>query len=104
MLDDDISRAIMLLKDDNLVWSADFESIRKNLAGLLARAIQTEYYYLEPEIGDLALNLIRERETHAGESTTTRQAIPLQDKGATQQAGEEGSGCSGVCSCKPRLD
>lgn len=100
MLDDDISRAIMLLKDDNLVWSADFESIRKNLAGLLARAMQTEYYYLEPEIGDLALNLIRERETHVRKSNTEQTPSALWHQNAIEQVGEKGSGCSGRCSCK----
>jgi hypothetical protein len=102
----EIFDAIQLLKDENLVWSADFESIRKNLGFMLERIMQVEWRYLEPEIGDLCLNLIRdkERETNVRESTTTRQAIPLQDKRAIEQAGEKGSGCSGVCSCKPRVD
>lgn len=60
-----LSKAITLLEDENLVWSSDFEVIRKNLARLLAKALEDEYHYLEPEIGDLALNLIRERETNA---------------------------------------
>lgn len=60
-----LSKAITLLEDDNLVWSSDFEVIRKNLARLLAKALEDEYHYLEPEIGDLALNLIQERETNA---------------------------------------
>ena len=60
-----LSKAITLLEDKNLVWSSDFEVIRKNLARLLAKALEDEYHYLEPEIGDLALNLIRERETNA---------------------------------------
>jgi hypothetical protein len=53
------SEALKLLNDPNLVWSDDFESIRKNLAGLMAKAWEMEYAGLEPELGDLALNLIR---------------------------------------------
>lgn len=100
MLDDDISRAIMLLRDDNLVWSSDFELIRKNLAGLLARALQTEYHYLEPEIGDLALNLIRERENIAGESNATEKISSLWNQNTNEQAGEKRPGCSGCCTCQ----
>jgi hypothetical protein len=53
------SSAIELLKDDNLVWSSDFEAIRKNLARLMEKAWELEYHSLEPEIGDIALNLVR---------------------------------------------
>ena len=56
---EEFSLAVELLKDDNLVWSDDFESIRKNLALLMAKAWEMEYAGLEPELGDLALNLIR---------------------------------------------
>lgn len=56
---DYLPEAIKLLEDDNLVWSEDFEGIRKHLAELLAKANQIEYALLEPEIGDLALKLIR---------------------------------------------
>jgi hypothetical protein len=56
---EELAQAVELLEDENLVWSSDFESIRKNLAGLLAKAQLIEYSLLEPEIGDLALNLIR---------------------------------------------
>ena len=51
--------ALELLNDRNLVWSEDFESIRKNLALLMAKAWEMEYAGLEPELGDLALNLTR---------------------------------------------
>jgi hypothetical protein len=50
---------LRVLKDDELVWSSDFESIRKNLALLMAKIWEMEYAGLEPEIGDLALNLVR---------------------------------------------
>jgi hypothetical protein len=56
---DELAQAIKLLEDKNLVWSEDFESIRKHLADLLAKAERIEYAVLEPEIGDLALQLIR---------------------------------------------
>ena len=55
----DLARAIELLEDKNLVWSEDFESIRKQLADLLGKAERIEYALLEPEIGDLALKLTR---------------------------------------------
>jgi hypothetical protein len=56
---EDFSEALRLLNDKNLVWSEDFESIRKNLALLMAKIWEMEYAGLEPEIGDLALNLVR---------------------------------------------
>lgn len=59
----EIFEAIALLKDKNLVWSSDFEAIRPQLTDLLARSLDYEFGELEPEIGDLALKLIRtERE------------------------------------------
>ncbi len=56
---EEFSNALELLNDENLVWSDDFEGIRKNLASLMAKAWEMEYAGLEPEIGDLALNLVR---------------------------------------------
>ena len=56
---EEFSNALQLLQDKNLVWSDDFESIRKNLALLMAKAWEMEYAGLEPELGDLALNLVR---------------------------------------------
>jgi hypothetical protein len=56
---DKFPEALTLLNDQNLVWSEDFESIRKNLALLMAKAWEMEYAGLEPELGDLALNLVR---------------------------------------------
>jgi hypothetical protein len=58
---EEFSNALELLNDENLVWSDDFESIRKNLALLMAKAWEMEYSGLEPEIGDLALNIVRGR-------------------------------------------
>lgn len=56
---EEFAKALELLKDDNLVWSSDFEAIRKNLARLMEKAWELEYHSLEPEIGDIALNLVR---------------------------------------------
>lgn len=104
MLDDEISRAILLLRDENLVWSSDFELIRRNLAGLLAKALQTEYHYLEPEIGDLALNLVREREPIVRELDTTEEANTLRRPRLTLEARAERPGKPCCGSCESRLD
>jgi cell division septal protein FtsQ len=95
----EIFEAINLLKDENLVWSNDLEAIRRNLALLLERIMQVEWHYLEPEIGDLALNLIRatERETNARGNGTTSQEIILQSKDNLGVAGCQGSG--NPCQC-----
>ena len=95
----EIFEAINLLKDDNLVWSKDLQAIRRNLALLLERIMQVEWHYLEPEIGDLALNLIRatERETHARGNGTTGEQIVLQSKENLRVAGCQGSGHT--CQC-----
>ena len=97
--DKEIFDAILLLKDENLVWSSDLEAIRRNLARLLERIMQVEWHYLEPEIGDLALNLIREteRESNARRTDTTGEEIILQSKNNLGISGHEGS--SHTCSC-----
>jgi hypothetical protein len=71
MFDNEISQAILLLKDENLIWSSDFDRIRKPLAGMLERALQVEYHYLEPDIGDLAILLTKEGEKIVRELRTT---------------------------------
>ena len=90
----EIFDAIQLLKDENLVWSSDLEAIRRNLARLMERIMQVEWHYLEPEIGDLALNLIRETErgSHARRNGTTSQEIILQSKDHLGVVGCQGSG------------
>jgi hypothetical protein len=95
----EVFQAINLLKDDNLVWSNDLEAIRRNLALLLERIMQVEWHYLEPEIGDLALNLIRETErgSNARGNGTTSQEIVLQSKDNLRVAGCQGSG--NTCQC-----
>ena len=68
---DKFPEALKLLNDQNLVWSEDFESIRKNLALLMAKAWEMEYAGLEPELGDLALNLTRGTNARRPETTST---------------------------------
>lgn len=63
--------ALKLLNDSNLVWSEDFESIRKNLALLMAKAWEMEYAGLEPEIGNLARNLVRGTNARRPDSNET---------------------------------
>lgn len=59
----EIEQAVALLRDDNLVWSSDFETMRKSLADLLEKANDIDFAVasLEPEIGDLAIKLLNER-------------------------------------------
>jgi hypothetical protein len=95
----EIFEAINLLKDENLVWSSDLEAIRRNLAGLLERIMQVEWHYLEPEIGDLALNLIRETErgSNARGNGTTSEKIILQSENYLGSLGQQGP--SNSCQC-----
>jgi regulator of replication initiation timing len=95
----EIFDAILLLKDDEREWSPELEAIRRNLARLLERIMQVEWHYLEPEIGDLALNLIREveRENNARGNGTTSEEIILQSKNSLGNSGHEGS--SHTCQC-----
>jgi cell division septal protein FtsQ len=87
----EVFQAINLLKDDNLVWSRDLEAIRRNLAGLMERIMQVEWHYLEPEIGDLALNLIRqtERDIDARGNGTTSEEIILQSENYLRVTGQQ---------------
>jgi hypothetical protein len=96
----EIFEAINLLKDDNLVWSNDLEAIRRNLALLLERIMQVEWHYLEPEIGDLALNLIKEteRENNARRNDTNTEETTLQGKVSLGIVGCKGPGNTCQCS------
>ena len=95
----EIFDAILLLKDDEREWSGELEAIRLNLARLMERIMQVEWHYLEPEIGDLALNLIRETERggNARRTNTTGEEIILQSKNNLRDSGHEGS--SNSCRC-----
>jgi regulator of replication initiation timing len=95
----EIFDAILLLKDDEREWSSELEAIRRNLARLMERIMQVEWHYLEPEIGDLALNLIRETERGndaRGLETNTIQAT-MQSKDSLGIIGQQGSSNSGQC-------
>jgi hypothetical protein len=67
----EIFDAILLLKDENLVWSSDLEAIRRN-----------------------PLNLIRETErgSNARGTGTTTEEIILQSKDYLRKSGCQGSG------------
>ena len=95
----EIFDAILLLKDDEREWSSELEAIRRNLARLLERIMQVEWHYLEPEIGDLALNLLKEieRETNARRTNTTSEEIILQSENYIGVARPKGSGH--ICRC-----
>ena len=99
----EIFDAILLLKDENLVWSSDLEAIRRNLAGLMERIMQVEWHYLEPEIGDLALNLLREAKeggNDARRNGTTSEEIIMQSKDNLRESGCQGSRDSAQCCCQ----
>jgi regulator of replication initiation timing len=87
----EIFDAIQLLKSDEREWSSELEAIRRNLARLMERIMQVEWHYLEPEIGDLALNLIREteRENNARGTNTTGEEIILQSENYLRVAGQQ---------------
>jgi regulator of replication initiation timing len=98
----EVFQAINLLKDENLAWSSDLEAIRRNLARLMERIMQVEWHYLEPEIGDLALNLIRETErgNHARGNGTTSEKIILQSENNLGIIGNERPNNSCKCAGK----
>jgi hypothetical protein len=99
----EIFDAILLLKDDEREWSSELEAIRRNLARLMERIMQVEWHYLEPEIGDLALNLIREvteRGNDARRNETTSEEIILQSENYLRVTGKQGSGNPCRCSGK----
>ena len=87
----EIFDAIQLLKSDEREWSSELEAIRRNLARLLERIMQVEWHYLEPEIGDLALNLIRETErgNDARGNETRNEEIILQSKDYLRVTGQQ---------------
>jgi regulator of replication initiation timing len=87
----EIFDAIQLLKSDEREWSSELEAIRRNLARLMERIMQVEWHYLEPEIGDLALNLIRETErgNDARGNATTSEEIILQSENYLRVTGQQ---------------
>jgi regulator of replication initiation timing len=87
----EIFDAILLLKDDEREWSTELEAIRGNLARLMERIMQVEWHYLEPEIGDLALNLIRETErgNDARGNETRSEKIIMQSENYLRVTGQQ---------------
>jgi regulator of replication initiation timing len=87
----EIFDAIQLLKSDEREWSSELEAIRRNLARLLERIMQVEWHYLEPEIGDLALNLIRQTErcNDARGNETRNEEIILQSEDYLTVTGQQ---------------
>jgi regulator of replication initiation timing len=87
----EIFDAIQLLKSDEREWSSELEAIRRNLARLLERIMQVEWHYLEPEIGDLALNLIRETErgNDARGNETRSEKIIMQSENYLRVTGQQ---------------
>jgi hypothetical protein len=87
----EIFEAINLLKDDEREWSTELQAIRGNLARLLERIMQVEWHYLEPEIENLALNLIRETErgNNVRGTGTTSEEIILQSENYLRVTGQQ---------------
>lgn len=54
----DFKQASGLLRDDNLVWSQDFESIRKPLAALID--LEASTYRFNPFLAQICQQLIAE--------------------------------------------
>jgi hypothetical protein len=52
------SELIKVLKDDKLVWSSDFESIRKPLARLLEVIEQTGSHQFDEQVDELVSGLL----------------------------------------------
>lgn len=95
----EVFEAIKLLKDDNVVYSSDLQAIRLNLARLMERIMQVEWHFLEPEIGDLALNLIRntERGNNVRGLETRTETVIMQSQENISYLGAKGSG--NPCRC-----
>jgi hypothetical protein len=57
----EIDQVIRLLRNNDLVWDADFEQIRHPLANLLDVATQFEYRHIEDQIDSIVSVLINEK-------------------------------------------
>jgi uncharacterized protein YihD (DUF1040 family) len=53
-----LNELLQLLKDDQLVWSADFESIRKPFVKLLTKIEQTDSHQFDEELDELTASLL----------------------------------------------
>lgn len=56
-MSDSIRQAIALLEDNTLLWSDDFETIRKPLAALLRKIEQSPTHQFDDELDDLMFAL-----------------------------------------------
>lgn len=59
MLDAQIREAVALLRDDGLVWSPDFETIRLALADLLDAIGRLPTHQLDDQLDELMSRLLR---------------------------------------------
>ena len=59
MIEQELREAVALLRDENLVWSEDFEVIREPLAGLLAKIAQLPTHQLDDELDAFLRPLLR---------------------------------------------
>jgi hypothetical protein len=53
-----LQELIKLLKDEELVWSADFESIRKPLVTLLTHIEQVDSHQFDDDVDEIARGLL----------------------------------------------
>lgn len=53
-----IQELLKLLRDDELVWSADFESIRKPLEKLLTHIEQVDSHQFDDDVDQIAKGLL----------------------------------------------
>lgn len=53
-----LTELLQILRDDQLVWSADFESIRKSLVKLLTKIEQTDSHQFDEELDELTASLL----------------------------------------------
>ena len=61
----DLEKAVELLEDNNLVWSADFDTVRLDLAELMRKAAKVQYRELEVELDKLAKAITNEGKNNA---------------------------------------
>lgn len=53
-----LAELLRLLKDDQLVWSLDFESIRKPLIKLLTHIEQVDSHQFDDDVDEIAKGLL----------------------------------------------
>jgi hypothetical protein len=53
-----LEELLRILKDEHLVWSADFESIRKPLVKLLTHIEQVDSHQFDDDVDEIAKGLL----------------------------------------------